>query len=221
MMTYPQVPIRVLIADDHPMVIAGIRTFLADHSHIEIVGEAIHGNDAIEKTRLLNPDIVLMDIGMPSVNGIEATRILMREFPSLNVIILTMHDEKEYIRQIVNCGAKGYILKNAPQQDILTAIEAVYKGRAFFSPEVSNTLLQMATSNQYDRLPDKNAQLTLQEQEILILLAKEYSNKEIAEMLCVSSRTIEKHREHIMHKLGIHSLGGLIKYAIKQRLVDI
>jgi DNA-binding NarL/FixJ family response regulator len=211
--------IRVLIADDHPMVIAGIRAFLADHPHIDVVGEAIHGNDAVEKARALQPDIVLMDISMPSMNGIEATRILLSELPSLDIIILTMHDDKEYIRQIINCGAKGYLLKNAPQEDILTAIDAVYRGGAYFSPEVSTMLLQVAHDKRTDEIPSLY-ELSFQEQEVLTLLAQEYSNKEIADQLCLSVRTIEKHREHIMQKLDIHTLGGLIKFAIKHGLIE-
>ena len=215
-MDKPKPQIRVLIADDHPMVIAGIRTFLADHTHIEIAGEASHGNEAIEKARALQPDIILMDISMPVMNGLEATRKLLDELPLTDVIILTMHDDKEYIRQIVNSGAKGYILKNAAQEDILKAIEAVYNGGAFFSPEVSRVILEEARAK--DNLLTQ-APLTEQEREILILIAEDNSNKQIADKLNITQRSVEKQRTRIMQKLDIHSIVGLTRYAIAQGLV--
>ncbi len=213
--------IRVLIVDDHPMVIAGIKTFLAEYSHIQIVGEAVHGKEAIERAKTLHPDIILMDISMPIMNGLEATCIITKNFPALDVIILTMHEDREYIRQIFKCGAKGYVLKNAPQNDILKAIESVYNGHAFFSPEASKVILELTREKESNPPPPTQPELSDIEKEIIIHVVQELSNKEIAEKLFLSLRTVEKYRQRILAKLNIHSTVGLTKYAIKNGLVQV
>lgn len=212
--------IRVLIVDDHPMVIAGIKTFLAEYPQIQVIGESINGKEAIERAKTMLPDIILMDISMPVMNGLEATKIINKNLPTIDVIILTMHDDKEYIRQIFQCGAKGYVLKNAPQSDILKAIESVFRGDAFFSPEVSKVLLEEITGER-KKPSEVDPTLTQQEEEVLILLVKEFSTKEIADKLCLSPRTVEKYRQNIMDKLHIHTSFGLAKYAIKKGLIIV
>ncbi|MBI3194186.1 MAG: response regulator transcription factor [Ignavibacteriae bacterium] len=213
--------IRILIVDDHPMVIAGIKTFLAEYPHIRIIGEAGNGKEAIERAKTSLPDIILMDISMPVMNGLDATRAVMKHFPTIDVIILTMHDDREYIRQIFQCGAKGYVLKNAPQDDILRAIEAVYKGNAFFSPEAAKVILELAAEKETNTTSEPPAELTDVEKDIIVLIVQELSNKEIADKLYLSLRTVEKYRQTIMQKLNIHNTIALTKFAIRNGLVKV
>jgi two-component system nitrate/nitrite response regulator NarL len=213
--------IRILIVDDHPMVIAGIRTFLAEYPHIQVIGEAVNGKEAIERTKTILPDIILMDISMPVMNGLDATRYIMKNFPTVDVVILTMHDDKEYIRQIFHCGAKGYILKNAPQADILLAIEAVYRGNSFFSPEATKVIHELLKEKQENELNETSTELSDIEKEVVRLIVQELSNKEIADKLFLSLRTVEKYRLKIMEKLNIHNAIGLTKFAIKNGLIKI
>ncbi len=213
--------IRIFIVDDHPMVIAGIKTFLAEYPHIQIIGEAVNGKEAIEQAKTFLPDIILMDISMPVMNGLDATRVIMEQLPTIDVIILTMHDDREYIRQIFQCGAKGYVLKNAPQDDILRAIEAVYEGNAFFSPEASKVILELAAEKHSNNHPSSPPELSDIEKDIIVCVVEELSSKEIADKLRLKFRTVEKYRQRIFEKLDIHSTVGLTKYAIKNGIVKV
>ena len=210
--------IKLLLVDDHPVVRKGISSCLARHEHLQVVGEAGNGEEAIRKTRELAPDIVLMDIDMPEMNGLTVTELLRKESPKIKVLILSMHSNSEYVMRIIQSGASGYVLKEAPTEELLRAIEAVNAGEAFFSPEVARVAL-----NKYVRgITDTAvAQLTNREREVLIQIAEGLSNKEIASKLGVGVRTVETHRERIMRKLNIHSVAGLTKFAISQGLVSL
>ncbi len=207
--------IRLLLVDDHPVVRRGIRSCLNNLEHLEVVGEAVDGEEAINKIRELKPDVVLMDIDMPKKSGLDATRQLRKEMPEIRILILSVHSNKHYVLQIIQSGAHGYVLKDAALPDLVRAIESVSGGEAFFSPDVSQIVL-----NQY--LQEAGAtdeeggsrRLTSREREVLAMIAEGQSNKEMANKLGVGVRTIETHRERVMDKLNIHTVAGLTKYAI-------
>jgi DNA-binding NarL/FixJ family response regulator len=210
--------IKLLVVDDHPVVRKGIISCLARHDHLQIVGEAAEGQEAVRKAREFLPDIILMDIDMPNMNGLAVTELLRKELPKIRVLILSMHSNTEYVMRIIQSGACGYILKEAPTEELLRAIETVNSGEAFFSPEVARAAL-----NKYVRGAGENpaAQLTNREREVLIQIAEGLSNKEIANKLGVGVRTVETHRERIMRKLNIHSVAGLTKFAISKGLITL
>lgn len=214
--------IRVLLADDHTLLRAGIRLLLESQPDLEIIGESEDGQDAVNKTLELKPDIVLMDIAMPGMNGLEATREIKRLRPETHVLTLTMHENEEYFFQVLNAGASGYVLKRAAPTELVAAIRSVSEGGAFLYPTVARKLvddyLQRVQGGEekasYDGLTDR-------EREVLRLIADGLSNQEIAESLCLSTKTVERHRSNIMEKLDIHNRTGLIKYAIRKGLIDI
>lgn len=206
--------IRLLLADDHPVVRKGIRSCLESLEHIEVVGEAVDGLDAVKKVKELSPDIVLMDIDMPNMNGLDATRAIREECPGTKVVILSIHTNKHYVLQIIQSGAQGYVLKDADPAELAKAIESVDSGQPFFSPDINQIVL-----NQYlaEAGADENSQsnaLTNRERQVLAMIAEGQSNKEMANKLGVGVRTVETHRERVMNKLNIHSVAGLTKYAI-------
>ncbi len=203
-------PITLLLADDHFIVREGLRACFADQKQIKIVGEASNGKEAIEKAEALRPDVILLDISMPVMSGIEALPILRRRVQNSKIIVLTIHNSKEYVSRILKSGAHGYVLKDAAPAELLRAIESVYGGDAFFSPAVSKTLVSS--------IQREEAELSKRECEVLSLIAEGYSNVEIAERLFISERTVGTHRERIMKKLDIHSAAGLTKYAIAHGL---
>ena len=207
--------IRILIADDHPMMLTGIKTILNSRKHLQIVGDATNGEEAISRTKALAPDIVLMDISMPVMNGLEATAVLRKEAPEVRVILLTMHDDKEYVAQFVKSGAHGYIVKTGPPDEILSAIEAVHRGGAFFSPSISQAILSVQQSGN-----ESASLLTEREEQVLKFIAKGHSSKQIAALMNLSLRTIAKHRETIHQKLNLHSVAELTSYAFSRRLVE-
>ena len=210
--------IKLLLVDDHPVVRKGISSCLARHDHLQIVGEAGDGEEALKRARELLPDIVLMDIDMPEKDGLEVTELLRKELPKVKVLILSMHSNTEYVMRIIQSGASGYILKEAPTEELVRAIDTVNAGEAFFSPEVARVAL-----NKYVRggADDPVSQLTNREREVLVQIAEGLSNKEIANKLGVGVRTVETHRERIMRKLNIHSVAGLTKFAISKGLISL
>jgi len=213
--------IKILLVDDHPIVLSGLRSTLSTCLNFEIVGEALDGIEAIQEVKSLNPDIVLMDIVMPGMNGIQTTKILRRESPGVKILALSMHDEKEYVVEIIRAGARGYILKDSTPTELIQAIEAVNRGEAYFSPNVSKVLLNELNidSQSYRKKPaDK---LSPRETEVLRLIGEGFSNKEIADKLFLGLRTIETHRERIMKKLDIHNTAGLTRYAISKGIVRV
>ncbi len=213
--------IRVLLADDHTILRDGIRALLDDQADIEVVGEAQDGQATVKMTAQLLPDVVVMDIAMPLLNGLEATRQIQRDYPQVKVLILTMHENEEYIRQVLAAGALGYVLKDAAAHDLLGAIRAVYQGEAVLSPAITRLVIEDYLRWGDIRPPDSTNGLTSREREVLQLIAEGYTNKEIAEILCLSIKTVQSHRTNLMSKLDLHDRGELIKYAIQKKIIDI
>ena len=211
--------IKILLVDDHPVVRKGIGACLSRHEHLQIVGEAADGQEAVKKARELAPDVVLMDIDMPHMNGLAVTELLRKELPRIKVLILSMHSNTEYVLSIIQSGARGYILKEAATDELVRAINTVNAGEAFFSPEVARVALNQFVRGSGTSAP--GATLTTREREVLVQIAEGLSNKEIANHLGVGVRTVETHRERIMRKLDIHSVAGLTKYAISKGLVTL
>jgi two-component system response regulator NreC len=214
--------IHVLIADDHIIVREGLRTLLEAQPDIEVIGEATNGEEAIARTKELNPDIVLMDITMPVMNGLEATAIIKQDNPEVKILILTMHEDDEYFFKILEAGASGYFVKGGSSTELISALNAVSRGDAFLYPTMAKKLLgdylQRVKSGQ-DR--ETFGGLTKREREILKLVADGNNNQEIASQLFLSPATVQTHRANIMAKLNMHSLANLTKYAIKHGLITL
>ncbi len=211
--------IKVLVADDHPVVRKGLQMCLAREERLKLVGEAADGDEALRMARELTPDVVLMDITMPRMNGLAVTEALRKDLPKIKVLVLSVHSTKEYVFRIIQAGAHGYVSKEAPPEELLRAIESVYKGEPFFSPEIARAALNQLVSSGGKKEPF--AQLTGREREVLALIAEGKSNKEIANQLGIGVRTIETHRERIMRRLDIHSVAGLTKFAIANGIVTL
>jgi two-component system nitrate/nitrite response regulator NarL len=211
--------IKVLVADDHPVVRKGLQTCFAKQKNLRVVGEAVDGDEALRKARELSPDVVLMDISMPGMNGLAVTQVLRKEAPDLKVLILSVHSNKEYIFRVIQAGAHGYVSKEAPPEELIRAIESVYEGEPHFSDDVRRDALNQFVIGGGKKPPF--AQLTSREREVLILIADGQSNKEIADRLNIGVRTIETHRERIMRRLDIHSVAGLTKYSIANGLISL
>lgn len=207
--------IKVLLAEDHTIVREGIKSLLASQGNISIVGEASDGREAVEMARRLLPDLVIMDISMPLLNGLEATRQIREKLPQCKILVLTVHDNREYVHQILKAGASGYLVKKTAASTLFEAIQAVYQGEAFFSPSISKILME----DFIEKRGEDEEPLSPREREILQLVAEGRSNKEISEILCLSVKTIESHKENIKRKLGIQDHAGMIKYAIRKGLV--
>ncbi|MBP0049388.1 response regulator transcription factor [Marinobacterium sp. AK62] len=212
--------IRVLLVDDHPLVIDGIQARLEDEGGIEVVGRANNGREAIEAAKSLQPDVILMDISMPVMNGLEATRELQQTMPETRVLILSMHDNREYMVQLIQSGAKGYILKDVSAAEMVSAVETVYRGGTYFSSSASQTLFSQFEAPEVSATPSASG-LTRRETTVLKLLAEGRNNKEIAKVLGISVRTVETHRQNIKSKLDIHTAAGLTRYAIEHDLVQL
>jgi len=212
-----QTPIRLLLVDDHPLVLDGINSRLQVEDEIEVVGQASNGKEALEKAKKVNPHVVLMDVTMPVMGGLEATRIFKQQLPGVRVLILTMHDDQEYILKLMQSGASGYVLKNVSSEELIKAIETVHQGSTYFSAGASQSLFS-GKENPKQRIDDL---LTKREETVLKLIAEGNSNKEIANSLNISVRTVEAHRQNIKSKLGIHTAAGLTKYAIEIGLIEL
>lgn len=211
--------IRLLIADDHPIVRHGIRMCLARQEWIQIVGEAGDGREALTRTREFKPDLVLMDIDMPQMNGLAVTDLLRREMPQVKVLILSMCSNSEYALRIIQCGARGFVLKEAPPEEIVRAIEAVHAGTAYFSPDVARVALNQVVRGHSGTV--ESSPLTNREREVLRHIVEGESNQAIADQLEIGVRTVETHRERIMRKLEIHSVAGLTRFALAQGMVSL
>lgn len=214
-------PIKLLVVDDHPVVRRGMSFSLSKHEGIRVIGEAGDGREALRMARELHPDVVLMDIDMPQMNGLAVTDLLRREMPEIKVLILSMHSNSEYAMRIIQCGARGFVLKESHPEEVISAIEAVYAGEAHFSPEVARVALNQVVRNNGVPSGATGSRLTNREREVLVHIADGLSNKEIATVLEIGVRTVETHRERIMRKLDIHSVAGLTRYAIANGLVSI
>jgi DNA-binding NarL/FixJ family response regulator len=216
-------PFRILLADDHEVVRAGLRALLEEQSGWEVVAEAVDGRDAVEKASKLKPDAVVIDIAMPSLNGLEAVRQIVKAVPSTKVLVLTMYDSDPLIQQVLQAGARGYLLKSDAGRDLVSAIDALRRNKTFFTPKVS----QMVLEGYLDKSPrEKEAQdepeslrLTSRQREIVQLLAEGKSSKEVAAVLGLSVKTAETHRANIMRKLDCHSVTELVRYAIRNHII--
>ncbi len=211
-------PIRILIADDHGVIRAGLRALLEDIPDIKVVGEASDGGEAIVKSVELKPDILLMDLSMPNMGGIEATLQLSQREPNVRILILTVHEEESLLKEVVRMGASGYIVKRAAQEDLLHAIRVVARGDLYIHPTMTRALFKEAPVYDPPQMPESET-LTLREIEVLQLLAKGYTNRQIAENLSLSPRTVEGHRANLSGKLGLHSRVELVEYAEKHGLL--
>ena len=211
--------IKVLIVDDHPVVRKGLQSCLSSKDNLKIVGEASDGNDAVRKVKELQPDIVLMDISMPNMDGLAVTETLRKQSPGVKVLVLSMEGKRDAVLRIIKAGARGYVLKDAPPEELVRAIETVQGGEAFFSGPVAQIALNQYVSESDDDQP--LAKLSEREREVLALIAEGKSNKEIAMHLGIGVRTIETHRERIMRKLDIHTVAGLTKYAIARGMTTM
>ena len=213
--------IRVLLADDHRILREGIRALIEDQEDMVVVGEAEDGQATVKMVAQLQPDVVVMDIAMPLLNGLEATRQIRRDYPLVRVLILTMHENEEYIRQVLAAGALGYVLKDAAARDLLGAIRTVNQGEAVLSPAITRLVIEDYLRWGDIRPEDATDGLTAREREILQLIAEGYTNKEIAGILSLSVKTVQSHRTNLMNELDLHDRGELIKYAIQKKIIDI
>ncbi len=212
--------IRVLVADDHTIIRSGIRLLLERETGFEVVAEASDGRQAVELADKERPDVVMLDIGMPNLNGIEATKQITARLPQTKVIVLSMHSDEAYVLKALRAGARGYLLKDSAESDIMNAIRAVQQGKAYFSPEISRMLMDDYMRQLQQRgMDDSYDLLTTREREILQMLAEGKTNKEIASMLNLSPYTVETHRSHILQKLNLHTLPELILYAVRKGVI--
>jgi two-component system, NarL family, response regulator NreC len=213
--------IRIVLADDHVVLRSGLRALLERHSDLEVVGEANDGRELLQVVADVEPDVVVADLGMPNLNGIEATLQITAKHPKVNVVILTMHSDESYVLRALKAGARGYLLKESAEADLITAIRAVSQGKAFFSPAVSALLVQDYVRQLRNKgVEDSYELLSAREREILQLIAEGKSNKEVANMLNLSLYTVETHRGNILQKLNLHSVPELILYAVRKGVIS-
>jgi DNA-binding NarL/FixJ family response regulator len=216
--------LRILLADDHEIVRRGLCALLQKHEGWEVCGEASDGREAIEMAKQLKPDVVILDIGMPYLNGLDATRQLLQYDPHFKIIVLTITDADQVIREALDAGARGFVLKSDAARDLVSAVEALQSRRMFFTPRVNDLVLRgfldkghAISRNEPPNLPV----LTAREREVTQLLAEGKSSKEVASLLNLSTKTVETHRSNIMRKLGLHSIRDLVVYAIKNNIIQI
>lgn len=214
--------VKLLVADDHKIFRQGIKKLLEEEPDLQVVGEAADGRETIKKATELKPDVILMDIAMANLNGLQATKQIKKILPDTKVIMVTMHKNEEYVLQSFQAGASGYILKEGAVEELVSAIRTIHQDKSFLSPTISKTLIDAylrkmetgKTETPFDLLTDR-------EREVLQLIAEGYTNREVAKSLFISVKTVEAHRAHIMQKLNIHEIAKLVKYAIQKGLVDL
>ncbi|MEL0612483.1 response regulator transcription factor [Marinomonas arenicola] len=214
-MTTEPSKIRVLLVDDHMLVLDGLQARLEMEANIEVIGTASNGLEALEKAQQLQPDLVLMDVSMPILNGLEATKRFRSEQANIKILMLSMHNDKEYILSLIQSGANGYVLKDVSSEELVQAINMVYQGGTYFSSKASDVLFGQAAKTALEE-----EALSPRESAVLVEVASGFSNKEIAVRLNISVRTVETHRQNIKRKLDIHSSAGLVKYAIEHNLIN-
>jgi DNA-binding NarL/FixJ family response regulator len=217
--------IRILLADDHVLIRRGMRAWLQSMPQVEVVGEASDGREALHLIAKVQPDVVLMDIGMPSLNGLEVTLQVTKEFPQVRVLILSMHANEEYVVQALRAGASGYMLKDAEPEELEVALKAVSRGKTYLSPTVSQGVIGDylrrigASTKDTPQGVDVPSLLTARQREVLQLIAEGQTTKQIAALLYISEKTVESHRLRLMRQLDIHDIAGLVRYAIRTGLV--
>jgi len=215
-------PLRILIADDHEFIRRGIRAVLEKQPNCEIVGEAGDGREAVQLAATSLPDIAILDVTMPELNGFDATRQMLQENPNIKVLVLSMHESEQIVREVLASGARGYILKSDAGRDLLSAVDSLASGKPFFTSKVSELLLNVYLKRGAapQESGDAPSVLTAREREILQLLAQGKSNKEVATTLYISVRTVETHRSNMMSKLNLHSMAELVRYALKNQIAS-
>ncbi|HEY8743312.1 MAG TPA: response regulator transcription factor [Chloroflexota bacterium] len=215
-------PIRLLLVDDHALFREGLRLILESQEDLQVVGEAASGNEAVRKSLLLQPDVVVMDLTMPDGGGLEATEAIKQAFPQTQVLVLTMHDTQEYFFRLLQAGASGYVVKGAHKADLLAAIRAVATGGVYLYPTLAKQLVgDYLRQARQGETADQLATLTEREREVLQLLVEGQTGREIADVLVLSPATVERHRANLMAKLGLHSRAELIKYALRRGLIQV
>ena len=212
---------RILVADDHSVVRRGVQSLLEGHPRWKVCGEAVEGADAIAKAKRLRPDVVVMDITMGPMNGLEATREILKVLPKTKVLVLTMHESEQVVREVLNAGAHGYVLKSDADRDLVDALETIEQGKTFYTSKVS----QMVLGAYLHRQPgaedeDESGVLTPRQREVVQLLATGKSNKMVAVMLGISVKTVETHRNTIMHRLKFRSFSDLVRYAVREHIIE-
>lgn len=213
---------RIIIAEDHTILRAGLRSLLAARNDIEIVGEAGDGREAVRIVDKHVPDLLLIDLSMPKLNGMEAIKEIKSRHPGVKIIVLTVHKSEEYITASLIAGANGYILKDASQNELILALEYVMAGKTFLSPSISDKMVDIYLQNWNEgEIKSVLGNLTAREREVLKLIAEGNTNKKIADHLCISMKTVEKHRANLMHKLDLRNTAALTAYAIDKRLVEL
>jgi len=210
---------RLLLVDDHAVVRSGLRMLLENVRDVEIVGEAESAQGALEATTQLAPDVILMDIGLPDLSGIDATREIKKHFPNIAIVALTIHEDEEYFFKMLEAGASGYVPKRAAPEELITAIRAAATGQVYLYPSLAKLLVRDYLSGDRPSTDQVASDITKREQEILTHLAEGASNDEIAQALVISPKTVARHRENIMHKLNLHSRSELVRYAIRKGII--
>ena len=213
--------IRILLVDDHAILREGIKALLEKRGTMEVVAEAADGREAISKATDAHPDVVVLDISMPLMDGLEATRQMKKYNPDIKILVLTMHDDEEYFFQLLRAGASGYVTKKAVGRELVSAIEAVYRGESFFCPSMAKHLLTGYLKLGEDADHPDQEELTPREREIVKLIAEGHTNQQIADLLHRSVKTIESHRSNILRKLNVHDSIELVKYAVRRKLIEI
>jgi two-component system response regulator NreC len=214
--------IRVFLVDDHTILRQGLRAMLEGREDMELVGEAADGRTAVREVLRTQPDVVVMDVAMPHLNGIEATRQIRRDCPATQVLILSMHTDEEYVIEALRAGAAGYLVKDSAASELVVALHAVRREQPYFSAAVASILVDDSGKNgPGETAPPEAPRLTPREREVIQLIAEGYTNLQIAQALHISVKTVETHRQHIMDKLNIHDIAGLVKYAIRHGLTSL
>ena len=212
--------LRILLGDDHTLVRQGVRKIIEERPDWEVIGEAQEGRELVRKTLEEQPDLVIMDVAMPLLNGIEATRQIVRKMPSAKVLVLSMHADEAYIVQALQAGARGYLLKDSADAELVRAVTAVAEGKSYFSPNVAAIMLDDYVRHLAEKgMADRYSSLSEREREVFQLVAEGHSNKEVAGLLCVSPATVETHRAHILQKLDLHSTAELVLYAVRRGVI--
>ncbi|MGB9236190.1 MAG: response regulator transcription factor [Terriglobales bacterium] len=215
-------PLRILLADDHEIVRRGLCALLRAQPDWDVCGEACNGREAVEKAMQLQPEVVILDVGMPSLNGLEATRQILKASPQVKILILTLHDSDQVVQEVLNAGARGFLLKSDAARDLVAAVDALRRGKIYFTPKVASMVLD---GYLHKRTPSPEAparsRLTPREREIVQLLAEGKSSKEVAVVLGLSVKTAETHRSNIMRKLELHSVSDLVLYAVRNNIVHV